>query len=93
MAQEWTDGRLDDLSNKVGHGFEQVDHRFERVEGEISALRVETRTEFTELRGEMKAGFARVDERLDSLQHTMVLGFIAMAGTMLTGFVAIATQI
>jgi hypothetical protein len=104
MAQEWTDGRLDDLSKKVDQGFEHVDHRFEqvdrrfeRVEKEIGNLRVETRTEFTALRGEVKEGFARIDQRLDSIQRTMVQGVIAMAGATLAGFsgilVLIATQL
>jgi hypothetical protein len=97
MAQEWTDGRLDDLSTRVDRGFEQVDQRFERVEKEIGNLRVETRTEFTALRGEVKEGFARIDQRLDSIQRTMVQGVIAMAGATLAGFsgilVLIATQL
>ena len=111
MAQERTDGRLTDLNVKVDHGFAQVDqrfeqvdhhfaqvdHRFERVETEITNLRVETRTEFTELRGEMKAGFGRIDERLDSMQRTMIQGVIAMAGATLAGFggmiVLVATQL
>jgi hypothetical protein len=58
---------------------------------------VETRTEITALRGEMKEGFARMDQRLDSMQRTMVQGVIAMAGATLAGFsgiiVLIATQL
>lgn len=90
MAQEWTDGRLDDLNVKVDRGFEKAD-------AEFRALRLEMRTEFTELRAEMKAGFARIDERSDSLNHTLVMGFIAMAAAILAGFsgilLLIATQL
>jgi hypothetical protein len=86
MAQEWTDGRLDDLSARVDRGFAEVDRRFGRVEDEI-----------TELRGEVKAGFARIDDRLDSLSRAMILAMIAITGGILTGFsailVLIATQI
>jgi hypothetical protein len=32
MVQEWTDGRLDELSDRVDRGFEQVDRRFEQVD-------------------------------------------------------------
>jgi hypothetical protein len=32
MAQEWTEGRLDDLSGRVDRGFAQVDQRFEQVD-------------------------------------------------------------
>jgi tetrahydromethanopterin S-methyltransferase subunit G len=107
MAQEWTEGRLDELSGKVDRGFgqvdkrfeqvdkrfEQVDKRFEKVEREIVNLRVETRTEFTELRAEMKEGFARTDARLDGIQKTMIQGAIAIAAAMLTGFSAILVLI
>jgi hypothetical protein len=31
-APEWTEGRLNELSNKVDHGFEKVDQRFEKVD-------------------------------------------------------------
>lgn len=90
MAQEWTDGRLDDLSKKVDRGFEHAD-------SEARTLRLEMRTEFTQLRGEIKEGFARIDQRLDSVQRTMVQGVIAMAGATLAGFggiiVLIATQL
>jgi hypothetical protein len=47
MNGKWTDDRLDDLNQKVGEGFN-------RVEGGQQALRAETKTEFTALRGEMK---------------------------------------
>lgn len=89
MAQEWTDWRLDDLNKKVDRGFEHAD-------SEACALRLEMRTEFTQLRGEMKEGFTRIDQRLDSVQRTMVQGVIAMTGATLAGFsaifVLIATQ-
>jgi archaellum component FlaC len=53
MVQEWTDGRLDDLSSKVDRGFVQVDQRFDRVETEVQGLRLEMRNEFAAVRGEI----------------------------------------
>jgi tetrahydromethanopterin S-methyltransferase subunit G len=32
VAPEWTEGRLDDLNDKVDRGFEKVDQRFEKVD-------------------------------------------------------------
>jgi chaperonin cofactor prefoldin len=61
MRESWTDKRLDDLNEKVGSGFERID-------ADIRGLRVETRTEFVALRGEMKAGFDRVDERFERME-------------------------
>jgi hypothetical protein len=38
MVQEWTDGRLDDLSGKVDKGFERLDRRFEQVDAQLAAV-------------------------------------------------------
>jgi len=58
MRQSWTDDRMDDLSEKVG-----------RVDDDLRALRLETRTEFAAVRGEMKEGFDKVDARFDRVEH------------------------
>lgn len=84
MAQEWTEGRLDELSGKVDHGFE-------KAEGEIGGLRLEMRTEFTAMRGEMKEGLERVNDRIDSVQRTIAFGAVALTGAILAGFAAICT--
>jgi hypothetical protein len=62
MRESWTDGRLDDLNHRVAAGFDRIDT-------DIRGLRVETRTEFVALRGEMKSGFDRVDERFDRVNE------------------------
>lgn len=80
MRESWTDKRLDDLNGKVDRGFE-------RVETEMHAQRVETRTEFTALRGEMKASFERVDERFDAL-HRLLIQVGCVLTTALIGLVA-----
>ncbi len=62
MPTEWSDERLDDLNGHVASGFDRID-------SDIRGLRVETRTEFVALRGEMKAGFDRVDERFERIDE------------------------
>ncbi len=62
MPAEWSDKRLDDLNGHVASGFDRID-------SDIRGLRVETRTEFVGLRGEMKAGFERVDERFERVDE------------------------
>jgi hypothetical protein len=64
MVHEWTDGRLDELSQKVDRGFERVDRRFEKVDANIKDLRVEIATVqrtmvqgFIALTAAMLAGF------------------------------------
>jgi tetrahydromethanopterin S-methyltransferase subunit G len=37
-APEWTEGRLDELSDKVDRGFEKVDQRFERVDRRLERI-------------------------------------------------------
>lgn len=108
MAQEWTEGRLDELSCKVDNGFERVEAdmraRFERVEADM-------RAGFERVDADMRAGFERVDadmralrsetsavrSEMAAMQRTMVQGFIAITGGMLAGFAVlgglIATQL
>ena len=71
MRDSWSDERLDDLNGKVDRGFGRID-------GELRAQRVETRTEFVvvrsemkdefaAVRAEMKAGFDKVDDRFERM--------------------------
>ncbi len=83
MRESWTDKRLDDLNDRVDRGFERVD-------AEVRALRVETRTEFTALRGEMKTSFERMDERFEAL-HRLLIQVGCVLTTALIG--VIATQL
>lgn len=80
--ESWTDERLDDLNDRVSDGFRRVDDRFGRVESEIK-----------DLRNEMNDRFERVESRLDSIQRLIAFGAIAMSGSFLAGFAAIATRI
>jgi phage-related tail protein len=58
MRESWTDKRLDDLNDKVDRGFERID-------ADLRAHRVETRTEFVALRGEMKSGFDQINGEIN----------------------------
>lgn len=80
MRESWTDKRLDDLNEKVDRGFDRID-------ADLRGLRVETRTEFVALRGEMKAGFDRVDERFDAL-HRLLVQFAGLLVAALIGLIA-----
>jgi len=88
-APEWTEGRLDELSSKVDHGFERVDRGFEKVERQFE--KVDRRFEIVDQRLE------RINARLDGIQRVMVLAVIAMTTAILGGFggmiALIATQI
>jgi hypothetical protein len=75
VAPEWTEGRLDDLNDRVDRGFEKVDQRFNRVDDKID-------------RGFEKVDqhLARIDARLDGMQKAMVQAAIAMTAGILVGF-------
>jgi archaellum component FlaC len=62
MREAWTDDRLDDLANRMDHGFDRVDK-------DIRDLRVETKSDIAQLRGEMKERFDKVDERFDKVDE------------------------
>lgn len=56
--------------------FDRIDQRFDRVESDIR-----------ELRSEMKTGFARIDDRFDALNRTLLqLGGVTIAA--LLGLIA-----
>jgi chromosome segregation ATPase len=96
MRESWTDGRLDDLNGRidqrfdqVDRRFDQVDQRFDRVEADARALRVEMKTEFVAVRGEMKAGFELVDARFDAM-HRLLVQF---CGLMLAALIAVIASL
>jgi hypothetical protein len=98
MPEQWTEGRLDELSSKVDRGFEQVDRRFERIDADIHALRVEMKTELTTLRSEMnedtkglRKEMERVNDRIDSVQRAVAFAAAAQTSAIIAGFAGICT--
>ncbi len=105
MPEQWTEGRLDELSSKVDRGFqqvdrrfEQVDRRFEKIDADIHALRVEMKTELTTLRSEMNEGtkglrkeMGRVNDRIDSVQRAVAFAAVAQTSAIVAGFAGICT--
>ncbi len=57
MAQEWTDGRLDELSQKVDRGFERVDADIRELRVEIATVQRTMVQGFIALTAAMLAGF------------------------------------
>jgi hypothetical protein len=90
MREAWTDERLDDLNRHVEEGFRRID-------GDLRALRVETKTELTALRGEMNERFERMDARFESMQRTILHAALALSAAYVAGFAAliglVATQL
>jgi hypothetical protein len=82
MAREaWTDERLDDFKENVNQRFDVVDRRFDEVDKRFDKVderfdKVDIR--FEKVEGEMKAGFAEVNARFDSMQRTMLIGIFSL---------------
>lgn len=99
---EWNDGRLDDLSDRVGRiekkmddGFIHIDQRFKEVDHKMDAGFARLDKKMDEGFARVDATFARVDARLDALNGTLVrsmwtfgVGMLAFAGTLLGLFAA-----
>jgi hypothetical protein len=71
MRESWTDARLDDFRADVNRRFDEIDKRFDKVEGEIG-----------ELRSEMKRGFESVNRTMVNgivaLSASFIAGFAAI---------------
>lgn len=90
MDIEPTDKRIDDLNARMTEGFGRV-HReidglnermtegFKRVDGDVR-----------ELRGDIKDLSRETSERFDAMHRTMMRGFFAIGGIMVTLFLALA---
>ncbi len=72
MTKSWTDERLEERFDAIDRRFDEVDRRFDRVESEIRDLRLD-----------IKAGFARVDERFEAMHRLMVQGGIVIIAALL----------
>ncbi len=97
MRESWTDDRLDDLNGKVDSlrletrtefkavraemkaGFDRIDGRFDKIDGR-----------FDKIDGRFERMEERFDQRLDSLNHVLILfsgGVCAALITALAGLV------
>ena len=74
--------QIDKRFEQVDNRFEQVDKRFEKVEDEFKAVR-----------REMKEGFDAINLRFESLTRVFIFAVIAICSSIVTSFIAIATQL
>ncbi len=83
----WTDERLDDLNGRMDSGFDRVDEdlRAQRVETrtELRSLRGEVKAEFAALRNEVKAESGALCGEIGTLRSEMNTRFDAMQRTMI----------
>jgi archaellum component FlaC len=80
------EGEIRDLRCEMNDRFDRVEKRFERIEDG-------TKSSFERIEDGTKNSFERVEERLDSIQRLIAFGAIAMSGSFLAGFAALASQL
>ena len=80
VREAWTDERLDDLNDRVDHGFARVDLRFEQIDQRLEQLDQRLGLVETDLR-ELRA---TIEGRFDRLQ----LGMITFAGAISAAVIA-----
>jgi hypothetical protein len=90
MRQSWTDDRLDDMSRHIDRRCEQVDRRFDRLEGEMRAGfdRVDRglealRVEMNEHRRQHTAEFNALNRTLFQLGGGIVAALVGVLITQL----------
>jgi hypothetical protein len=70
-----------------------TDERLDDLNQKVDGVARRMDDGFRDLRSEMNSRFNSVDARFDSIQRTMLHGFIAIAAAMLTGFGGLAALI
>lgn len=72
MRESWTDARLDDFRGETARRFDDVDRRFDRVEGRIESLAKE-----------MNARFDGLQRSLIITQATFIAALLGLFATQL----------
>lgn len=97
MARErWTDERLDELAARMDKGFDDVNVEVRDLRSDMGKGFERVDADIRELRSDMKKGFERVDDRFaavdarfDSLQRTMIIGFVTLFAGVIGGLFAV----
>jgi hypothetical protein len=74
--KSWNDDRLDELSQRMDAGFNEMREGFIRVDRQM-------KEGFSRVDREMKEGFARVEDRFDRLNHTLFIGVLGVIAALL----------
>lgn len=77
MRESWTDGRLDDLNDRVSDGFRRLDGELKDVRQELKDLRSEMNVRFDSMQRSMM-------QAVVALSVGMLAGFGGLAGLMAT---------
>jgi len=81
---------IDGLDKRMTEGFHRVDQKFEEVDRRMTAGFQRVDEDIRELRGDIKDLRSETSERFDAMHRTMMRGFFALGGIMVTLFLALA---
>ena len=86
-VESWNDERLDELSGRVDEGFKEMRVGFDQLGREMregfGRVDREMKESFDRFDGKMTAGFLEVNQRIDRLMLTLVVGTLGMLGALL----------
>jgi hypothetical protein len=78
--------RFQRVEKEMSEGFQRVDGDIRELRGDIKDLRAETNERFAAV----DARFESVEARFDAMHRTMMRGFFALGGIVVTLFLALA---
>jgi hypothetical protein len=76
QVENWNDERLDELSRRMDAGFKEMRDGFDRLGREM-------KEGFAQVDQKMDAKFLQTNERIDRLMLTLLVGTLAMIGTLI----------
>jgi hypothetical protein len=82
MRKSWTDERLDDFRTDVNRQFDEVKGDMNRRFGEVDKR-------FDKVDHELH----RINDRLDTMNKTIIYGALTLSGSMVAGFAAMTALI
>ena len=94
MRESWTDDRMDDLNGKVDALHLEVRTEFKAVRGEMRDGFDRTDKRFDKIDERFERLEERFDQRLDSLNHVLILFSGGVCAALITALAAlVATQL
>jgi hypothetical protein len=85
-----TDKRIDDLNDRMSEGFGGVHREIDGLDARMTEGFKRLDGDIRELRGDLKDLRSETSERFDAMHQTMMRGFFALGGIIVTLFLALA---
>jgi hypothetical protein len=90
MEAPSTEKRIDDLNARMSEGFQRVHREIDGLDARMAEGFKRVDGDIRELRGDIKDLRSETSERFDAMHRTMMRGFFALGGIMVTLFLALA---